>query len=485
MKRRIFSLYLVLGLMLLSALALVKRPVYALTPTISPTPLAKPDLIILSVVGHQNGLAPSGCVLNAINNDLQVTVQNVGNTAAGVFEVSATGRLRKDQAVPSLAAGATVVLTFTDLPADTINVVTVDSTGIVAESQEGNNVTNYTSPTLAPPCTSTPTPPGFKTPTATKTGTPPCMSNGQVAYDHSGGAGMVNVPIFAANNTGTPNPGMVATTGPYGQFKTGCMAGKRVYGQSSGLVFNPTAINVSSFFQFNLAYVAMAFGMPTYTPTPNGSGLPDLTISSVTYLGSNPACINSPKVQVVVANIGTSAANGSFSVSLSGSAAQTVNGLVAGQSVTLIFSATGTMATADSTNVIVESNESNNSLAGTFGLPTQAPTCTPTGPTLTPTRTFTPTIGPSLTPTPTTGGACSPVTSIITAPFTWDGAGVYCWQIATIPSYVNNWNNNSVSINGVNYTNVYVAAGSLPAKINNNYYISFNGSYAWSHLEVR
>jgi lysophospholipase L1-like esterase len=117
--------------------------------------------------------------------------------------------------------------------------------------------------------------------------------------------------------------------------------------------------------------------------------------------------------------------------------------------------------------------------------PTRTNTPT-TGPSLTPTRTYTPTTPPVITNTPTTGvGACSPVTSIVTAPFTWDGAGVYCWQIATIPGYVNNWNNNSVSINGVNFSNVYVAAGSLPAKINNNYYISFNGSYAWSHLEVR
>jgi mannan endo-1,4-beta-mannosidase len=118
--------------------------------------------------------------------------------------------------------------------------------------------------------------------------------------------------------------------------------------------------------------------------------------------------------------------------------------------------------------------------------PTRTNTPT-TGPSLTPTRTFTPTTPPVVTNTPTqpVGGACTPVTSIVTAPFTWDGAGIFCWQIATIPGYVNNWNNNSVSINGTSYTNVYVAAGSLPAKINNNYYISFNGPYAWSHLEVR
>jgi lysophospholipase L1-like esterase len=116
--------------------------------------------------------------------------------------------------------------------------------------------------------------------------------------------------------------------------------------------------------------------------------------------------------------------------------------------------------------------------------PTNTATRTPTAG-FTATRTSTPTTGPSFTPTLTTGGVCSPVTSTVTAPFTWDGAGVYCWQIATIPGYMNNWNNNAVSINGTNYTNLYVASGSLPAKINNNYYISFNGSYAWSHLEIR
>jgi hypothetical protein len=376
-----------------------------------------------------------------------------------------------------------------------MNVVTVDSTGLVAESQEGNNITNYTSPTLAPPCTSTPTPPGFKTPTATKTGTSPCISNGQVAFDHSGGAGMVNVPIFAANNTGTPNPGIVATTGPYGQFKTGCMAGKAVYGQSSGLVFSPTAINVSSFFQFNLAYVAMAFGMPTYTPTPDGSALPDLTISSITYVGSSPACINDPRENVVVSNIGTAAA-GTFVVAFSKNGVpqtpQTVNGLGAGQSITLSFSAGGSVtATADSTSVIAESNESNNSLSGNFGVPTQAHTCTPTsGTPLTATRTptITPTVTRTWTPTitPTTGiGACSPVTSTITIPFTFDGAGIFCWQASSLGGFINSWNTTSVSLNGVNVTNIWVGSGSYPAKINGFYYVSYNSAVAWGHFEAK
>jgi endoglucanase len=107
--------------------------------------------------------------------------------------------------------------------------------------------------------------------------------------------------------------------------------------------------------------------------------------------------------------------------------------------------------------------------------------------TLTPTRTATATaVPPTASVTPTTGaGACSPVTASITAPFTFDGAGAFCWQIATIPSYANNWNLASLTINGVNFTGVYVAAANLPAKINGFYYISYTGNFAWSHFELK
>jgi plastocyanin len=476
---------------------------------------------------------------------------------------------------------------------------------------------------------------------------------------------------------------------------------------------------------------------PTVTQaSTNDTPLPDLTVSSVTYLGSNPACANSPKVQVIVANIGPFPATGSFLVSLNGSLAQTVNGLAAGQSATLIFSATSATATVDSTNVITETNESNNSLSGNFGLPTQAHTCTPSGPTftatrtptartstptitptsltgafpdlvissvvssppgwtggcaviltsgirvtvrnngtvnagtfivdvsgdqqtvtglaagasinlwfsrtgslvitaditnmvaessesnntfsyvtitgtppvlctrtptptgsvttvitntptltLTPTRTITktPTVcplvsgfvrlgsstGPGMvgvkitavvlgttittttdanghysltgcgiqgtvitpqlatysfsptqqtyvmfaasvdfvgnistptpvttrtptstpgtpTPTPTSpSNICSPVTSTVTAPFTFDGAGTFCWQASSLGSFINSWNTTSVSLNGVNVSNVYVASGSYPAKVNGFYYISYNSAVAWGHFEAK
>jgi len=120
---------------------------------------------------------------------------------------------------------------------------------------------------------------------------------------------------------------------------------------------------------------------------------------------------------------------------------------------------------------------------------TSTRTSTPIG---TPTRTntpnsFTPTTGPILTATPTTGGGstCSPVTSTITAPFTFDGAGTLCWQSTNLGAYINSWNANSVTLNGVNVTNLYVASGSYPVKINGFWYISYNASFAWSHFEAK
>ena len=121
------------------------------------------------------------------------------------------------------------------------------------------------------------------------------------------------------------------------------------------------------------------------------------------------------------------------------------------------------------------------------------------GITLTPTRTSTATTGPSLTPTrtntsfaptftPTVGTpppACSPVTSTITAPFTYDGSGTFCWQSSNLGTYINSWNVTSLSVNGTNYTNVYVAAGSLPAKINGYWYVSYNSTVSYGHFEAK
>jgi endo-1,4-beta-xylanase len=120
-----------------------------------------------------------------------------------------------------------------------------------------------------------------------------------------------------------------------------------------------------------------------------------------------------------------------------------------------------------------------------------------TNPTNTPIRTNTPVQGPTATRTNTpvpggptatpssSGSTCSPVTSTITVPFTKDGAGTFCWQASSLGAYVNSWNLVSLTINGVNATNLYVASGSYPAKINGFYYVSYNSTVAWGHVEVR
>jgi len=111
--------------------------------------------------------------------------------------------------------------------------------------------------------------------------------------------------------------------------------------------------------------------------------------------------------------------------------------------------------------------------------PTNTPV-TPTGPTATPARTSTPN-GPTATP----GATCSPVTSTITAPFTKDGAGTFCWQSSNLGAYINSWNLVSLTVNGVNETNLYVASGSYPAKTNGYWYVSYNSTVAWGHFEAK
>jgi hypothetical protein len=122
-----------------------------------------------------------------------------------------------------------------------------------------------------------------------------------------------------------------------------------------------------------------------------------------------------------------------------------------------------------------------NTPTGPTFTPTRTPTRTntPTGPTLTPTRTATP-----LTNTPI-GPACSPVSSTITAPFTFDGAGTFCWQASSLGAYINSWNTANVTINGVNITNLYTASASYPAKISGFWYIRYSSTGSFGHLETK
>jgi hypothetical protein len=131
-----------------------------------------------------------------------------------------------------------------------------------------------------------------------------------------------------------------------------------------------------------------------------------------------------------------------------------------------------------------------NSFSATVSGGGSNPTNTPVTPARTPTRTPTQGTGPTatFTRTPTPGGSgstCSPITATITAPFTKDGTGAFCWQSSNLGSYINSWNLTSLKVNGTNYTNLYASAGSLPAKISGYWYVSYSTTNASGHFEAK
>ena len=77
---------------------------------------------------------------------------------------------------------------------------------------------------------------------------------------------------------------------------------------------------------------------------------------------------------------------------------------------------------------------------------------------------------------------CSPATGI-SVPFTKDGAGTFCYQAPSLCSYINSWNLNTLSVNGTNYTNIWVSGSSI-APLNGTYTITYNSSVAWGHFEI-
>lgn len=77
---------------------------------------------------------------------------------------------------------------------------------------------------------------------------------------------------------------------------------------------------------------------------------------------------------------------------------------------------------------------------------------------------------------------CSPATAI-SVPFTKDGAGTFCYQVSSLCANINSWNLTTLSINGNNYTNIWVASSSI-APLNGAYTITYSSSVAWGHFEI-
>ncbi len=67
-------------------------------------------------------------------------------------------------------------------------------------------------------------------------------------------------------------------------------------------------------------------------------------------------------------------------------------------------------------------------------------------------------------------------------PITIDGEGEYCYVVSGTIEYVNSWNLDQLMINGVGYANSW--AGNIPADENGNYYIHYESSVDWGHMEI-
>ena len=118
----------------------------------------------------------------------------------------------------------------------------------------------------------------------------------------------------------------------------------------------------------------------TATTTP-AQLLPDLAITNLRIELQNPSCFLTGDplgVRVSVTNNGQAAA-GSFVVNVNG-VAQTVNGLAIGETKTVFFAGSSNPVTVsvDSTSLITESNEANNTRSEMVPEPTAPLPCTPT-----------------------------------------------------------------------------------------------------------
>jgi hypothetical protein len=204
----------------------------------------------------------------------------------------------------------------------------------------------HQNPAGGPPITPTTISP---TPVITQTGTPPTPTPVRTFTP----TGTVFVPT--PTNSGTPAPPTVTFT-PTG----------------TRTVIPPPSMTPSGTVSIT----------PSLTSTPTPSQLlPDLAIDTVRIELQVISCLspgNPLGVRVFFDNIGQVAA-GSFVVNVNG-ATQTVSGLPANAGQALFFPGVVNQVTVtlDSTNLVAESNETNNTFSGMLPVPTAPLPCTPT-----------------------------------------------------------------------------------------------------------
>ena len=86
----------------------------------------------------------------------------------------------------------------------------------------------------------------------------------------------------------------------------------------------------------------------------------------------------------------------------------------------------------------------------------------------------------------------SPGYTEISVPFTSDGTGEFYWKtnkLSTNPGdwgrYINSWNLDVLEINGVDYTNTWVAQHQIPPSSDGYWYIYYRASVPWAHIEIK
>jgi len=70
-----------------------------------------------------------------------------------------------------------------------------------------------------------------------------------------------------------------------------------------------------------------------------------------------------------------------------------------------------------------------------------------------------------------------------TVPFTQNGKGEFCWEISELPSFINSWNLEGLSINGQDYTNNW--SNSFPTPKEGKWLIHYKSNVDWGHFEAQ
>jgi len=83
-----------------------------------------------------------------------------------------------------------------------------------------------------------------------------------------------------------------------------------------------------------------------------------------------------------------------------------------------------------------------------------------------------------------TDGGTAPCNNLtrVSLPFSHYGAGSYCWEISGTINFINSWSTESITINEIDYTNIW--SNSMPEPIDGKYYVQYEANLGWSHFEV-